>query len=246
MKAIILAAGRGSRMGDATSDQPKCLTVLCGKPLLDWQLEALRGAGVDTLGLVRGYMREKLAREGVETFDNPRWADTNMVASLTCACAWLSSDVCLVSYSDIVYPASTAKALARAQHEIAISYLVPWRSLWEARFKDPLLDAETFRVDATGRLREIGARALSLEEIQGQYMGLLRVTPRGWRHAEDLLTNLDPAQRDRLDVTSMLRLLLERGHAIGAVPAEHPWYEVDSQSDLKLYQAWAQRDGGLF
>jgi len=246
MKAIILAAGRGSRMGDATADQPKCLTMLCGKPLLDWQLEALRGADVDTIGIVRGYMGDKLVREGVSSFDNPRWAETNMVISLTSASAWLSSDVCLVSYSDIVYPASTVMALAGAQDDIVITYLVHWRSLWEARFKDPLSDAETFRVDASGHLLEIGARPRSLDEIQGQYMGLLRFTPRGWRSVQDLLRSLNQAQRDKLDVTSLLRQLLDRGHALGAVPVDQPWYEVDSQSDLDLYQAWAKRDGGLF
>jgi len=246
MKAIILAAGRGSRMGDATADQPKCLTKLCGKPLLDWQLEALRGAGINTIGIVRGYMGEKLLRDGVETFHNPRWAETNMVASLACASDWLSSDVCLVSYSDIAYPASTVQAMAQAQGDIAITYLVHWRSLWQARFEDPLSDAETFRVDASGRLLEIGARPHTLDEIQGQYMGLLRFAPDGWRRVEDLLKTLSGAQRDKLDVTSLLRLLLERGHAIAAVPVERPWYEVDSQSDLELYQSWAQRDGGLF
>jgi choline kinase len=246
MKAIILAAGRGSRMGDATADQPKCLTMLCGKSLLAWQLEALRNAGVEAIGIVRGYMGDTLAREGVKTFDNVRWAETNMVASLTCASAWLSSDVCLVSYSDIVYPAATVTALAAAQDDIAITYFVHWQSLWQARFRDPLSDAETFRLDASGRLLEIGARPRSLDEIQGQYMGLLRFTPSGWRSVQDVLESLDPARRDSLDVTSMLGLLLQRGQVIGTVPVEHPWYEVDSQSDLDLYQVLAQRNGGLF
>jgi L-glutamine-phosphate cytidylyltransferase len=246
MRAIILAAGRGSRMGGATADQPKCLTPLHGRTLLDWQLEALRSAGIESIALVRGYMGEKLARNGLRTFDNPRWAETNMVMSLACASAWLTSDVCLVSYSDIAYPAATARRLAAASGDIAITYYKDWRRLWEARFKDPLSDAESFRLDDSGRLLDIGARPRSLDEVQGQYMGLLRFTPGGWQSVEGILGGLDAAQRDKLDMTSLLRLLLARGQAITAVPVEEPWYEVDSQSDLELYQAMALRRGGLF
>jgi choline kinase len=246
VKAIILAAGRGSRMGGATADQPKCLTPLHGRTLLDWQVEALRDAGIESIALVRGYMGEKLPRNGWRTFDNARWAETNMVMSLACASAWLASDVCLVSYSDIVYPAATARALAAAQGDIAITYYKDWRRLWEARFKDPLSDAETFRLDAAGRLLDIGARPRDLDEVQGQYMGLLRFTPRGWQWVEEALAGIGAGQRDKLDMTSLLRMLLARGHPIAAVSVQEPWYEVDSQSDLELYQAMATRRGGLF
>ena len=44
MRGIILAAGRGSRMKHLTSERPKCMVKLQGKPLIEWQLEALRAA----------------------------------------------------------------------------------------------------------------------------------------------------------------------------------------------------------
>ena len=67
MKAVILAAGRGSRMGGRTEAKPKCLSVLAGKTLLDWQLEALRAAGIGDIGIVRGYLGETVARPGITT-----------------------------------------------------------------------------------------------------------------------------------------------------------------------------------
>ena len=246
MRGIVLAAGRGSRMGSATQDQPKCLTVLFGKPLLDWQLEALRGAGIQDVAVVRGYRGALLTRPGIHAFENPRWADTNMVASLACANAWLASDACVVSYSDIAYPASVARLLAEANGDIAITYSLGWRQLWEARFDDPLADAETFRVDPSGRLLEIGARPNTLDEVQGQYMGLLRFTPRGWVHVQEVVASLSPLARDRLDMTTLLGHLLRRDREIVAIPTAESWYEVDSQSDLDLYQSMAQHRGGLF
>ena len=101
MKAIILAAGRGSRMKDLTEDKPKCLVKLHGKSLLDSQLQALSDAGIAEIAIVTGYKRELLANRGLFEFHNSRWAETNMVSSLACAQEWLETEPCIVSYSDI-------------------------------------------------------------------------------------------------------------------------------------------------
>ena len=235
MKGIILAAGRGSRLGALTADSPKCLTELGGKTLLQRQLEALADGGVDEPAIVRGYLGGSFTRP-VTYFENPRWAETNMVASLVCAADWLRTETCVVSYSDIVYGSGTVRLLLAAPGDLVIAYDPRWRALWELRFADPLADAETFRRDGQGRLLEIGARACSLDEIQGQYMGLLRFSPAGWSRVEDLLAGLPADRQDSLDMTALLQLLLADGMEIGTVAATEPFYEVDTESDLRLYR----------
>lgn len=237
MKAIILAAGRGSRMQAATADRPKCLVELDGRSLLSLQLAALRGAGIAEIAAVRGYRGAQLEPFGLTLFDNPRWAETNMVMSLLQADPWLAAGPCLVSYSDIFYSAETAAALAASPADIAISYDRDWLQLWSRRFADPLSDAETFRLDAAGRVVEIGGRAAAVAEIEGQYMGLLKFTPAGWAGVRALVDALPPAQRDRLDMTGLLARLIAAGQSVAAVPAVGPWGEVDSESDLALYDA---------
>ena len=236
MKAIILAAGRGSRMKELTEDRPKCLVPLAGPPLLDYQVAALRGAGLDPLGVVCGWRREKLEGRGLTCFDNPRWAETNMVASLACAGEWLRQGPCIVSYSDIFYLAPAVAALAAAPGDVAITFDPAWLGLWAKRFADPLADAETFRRDPEGRVIEIGRRAASTSEIEGQYMGLLKFTPAGWSAAELAWQQLEPARRDKLDMTSLLRLLIESGTSVYGVPTPGPWGEADSAEDLALYE----------
>ncbi len=242
MKAIILAAGRGSRMGSLTSDQPKCMTVLGGQSLLDRQLLALQQGGVTEQAIVRGYLAETFT-QSVTYFDNPRWIETNMVASLACADDWLRHDSCLISYSDIVYGADSVRRLAAAAGDIVITYDPHWRRLWELRFADPLSDAETFRLSDNGNLLEIGDRAGSLDDIEGQYMGLLRLTPSGWQTIADLMGRLAPEKLDSLDMTSLLQLLLNVGVPIGCVAIAEPWYEVDSEADLRLYEERFFRGG---
>jgi choline kinase len=234
-KAIILAAGRGSRMGTHTTVQPKCLTSLAGKPLLQWQLDSLRRAGIQTISLLTGYLANTLDPFGLATFHNDRWAQTNMVASLRCAEPWLREATCVVSYADIVYHPRIVTALLQTPGDIVMTYDTEWLALWQLRFEDPLCDAETFRVDDDGQLLAIGQKPTTLDDIQGQYMGLLKITPTGWQHIRHQLDALSPDACDRLDMTSLLGRLLAAGIRVTTCPVTGRWCEVDSPSDLAAY-----------
>lgn len=237
MKAIILAAGRGSRMKSLTDERPKCMVELRGKTLLEWQLEALRGAGISEIAIVTGYKRELLANQGLVEFHNPRWADTNMVSSLACAEAWLEQEPCIVSYSDIFYSPVAVQSLMTCKASLAVTYDPNWLALWTERFGDPLLDAETFRLTDAGTLAEIGNKPTSVDDIQGQYMGLLRFTPEGWADVVWLRSALTPEQCDKVHMTHTLQQVIEAGRvAIQGVAYTGEWGEVDSAEDLFVYQ----------
>ena len=126
MRSIILAAGRGSRMGDLTEEYPKCLTQFAGRTLLEWQLSALRAADIRDIAVVRGYRAETINPSGCIWFENPDWAKTNMVSTLACASQWLERDDCIVSYSDIVYHPEILQRLILHPGEVVISYDQQW------------------------------------------------------------------------------------------------------------------------
>jgi choline kinase len=238
MKAIILAAGRGSRLQGLTDQTPKCLVELDGRPLLEYQLEALRNAGISEIGIVTGYRRETLGGRGLIEFYNSRWDYTNMVSSLACADRWLLEETVIVSYSDIVYEPSAVISLIESSAELAITFDSNWLSLWSKRFEDPLEDAETFRFNIDGQLTEIGRRPKSAAEVQGQYMGLLRLTPPAWHEISCVREKLTPQERDRMDMTGTLQRVIEAGRvAITAIPYTGIWAEVDTESDLALYSS---------
>jgi len=237
VKAIILAAGRGSRMKSLTDERPKCLVELRGKPLLEWQLESLRAAGISDIAVVTGYKRELLAGRGLSEFHNPRWAETNMVSSLACAESWLQGEPCIVSYSDIFYSPVAVQSLINCEATLAVTYDPNWLQLWTERFGDPLLDAETFRLSATNTLAEIGNKPQSVDDVQGQYMGLLRFTPEGWAEVVRLRAELSPQQRDSMHMTNTLQRVIDAGRVpIEAVAYTGEWGEVDSSEDLSVYQ----------
>jgi choline kinase len=244
MRAVILAAGRGSRMGAIGEGRPKCLVELADKPLIRRQIEALRGGGISTIGIVRGYLGNMVNVEDVTYFENPRWAETNMVMSLAAAASWLQSDSVVISYADIFYGRDIVRDLAASSGDLVVAYDRGWRSLWTRRFADPLSDAETFRIDARGDLIDIGRRTTQIEDIEGQYMGLLKFTPQAWRAVEALLASVDTKTRDRMDMTTLLRTLLESSFSIKTVGLAGQWGEIDSSGDLELYEKMI-REGDL-
>jgi len=236
MKAIILAAGRGSRLKNLTDERPKCLVELHGKALLDWQLEALREAGIKKIGIVTGYKRELLARQDLVQFYNPRWGETQMVSSLACASAWLEQEPCVVSYSDIFYDASAPQMLIESSADITVTYDPNWLELWVKRFDDPLLDAETFRLNQDKTLVEIGNKPDTLEQVEGQYMGLLKFTPKGWEATMELRSALSSKEWNAMQMTRMLNGIIQGNlNKVYGVPYSGSWGEVDSQDDLNLY-----------
>ena len=245
MRAVILAAGRGSRMGHLSDDRPKCLVEFEGQPLIERQIAALRRGGVDEIGVVRGYRAETIDFPGLFYFANERWAETNMVMSLAAAAPWLRAGPVIVSYADIFYRSELVRGLAAAPGQLVVTYDRAWRRLWTRRFADPLADAETFRINAAGQLLEIGGKTTRIEDIEGQYMGLFKFTPPAWSAVEALLSTLDEAICNRLDVTGLLRRLLAQNEVpIGTFGTEGQWGEIDNPEDVALYRNMV-REGEL-
>ncbi|MBF0383002.1 MAG: phosphocholine cytidylyltransferase family protein [Magnetococcales bacterium] len=231
MKAIILAAGRGSRMQEMTSRQPKCLVKLAGHPLLEWQLAALRGAGISDITIVTGYQAEQLTGHGTKTVHNSEWASSNMVVSLLHAAPLITGPT-IIGYSDIVYDAMIVRDLMDAKHcPLSLTYDRDWLNLWQRRFDDPLQDAESFTITPDGRVTKIGQRESVADKIHGQYMGLLKIdqTAMGWIKN---FIDANPTLRNRLDMTALLSAMIANGHPIHGVPISGGWCEIDHSSDL--------------
>ena len=233
MRAIILAAGRGSRINEYSSKHPKCLIKIRNKTLLDWQIKALNDSGISKIAIVTGYKKEFFNNMELKRFENRDWDKTNMVQSLYCARDWLLKEKCIVSYSDIFYLSSAIKLLMNDISDLSITYDSNWLDLWSLRFKDPLSDAETFRLDKNNNLLEIGKRSKSVKDIEGQYMGLLSFTPYSWRLIEKMLFKMPKSIIDKIHMTDLLQHIIDKKIlSIKALAYKDVWGEVDSINDL--------------
>lgn len=241
VKAVILAAGQGTRLRPLTNDRPKCMVELQGKPLIDHQLEVLRHAGITDLHVVAGYLADRLDRPGVTKHLNANYATTNMVHTLFCAAGLLTGDTDLViSYGDIVYEARVLEALLACDAPLCLAVDLEWHAYWQSRMPDPLADAETLKLVEGDRVVELGRKPRSLADIQGQYMGLIKLRAdhvdrfhAAWR-ALDPEALYDGRTPPNMFMTSFLQHLIDQGWEVRAAFTRNGWLEVDAPEDLAL------------
>ncbi len=123
MKAVILAAGAGTRLQPLTDNTPKCLVEVQGKPLLQYELEALDRAGVRHCVLVVGYLSEQVQRQFGHKFGNvqlsyvinERFQETNNLYSLWLAREHLDADVLLLE-GDLLFEEELLADLRGTSH----------------------------------------------------------------------------------------------------------------------------------
>ncbi|MDX1458854.1 MAG: phosphocholine cytidylyltransferase family protein [Marinobacter sp.] len=252
MQTLILAAGQGTRLRPYTQDRPKCMVSLAGKPLLHHQLQALADCGIrDNLTVVAGYRAADLDALGARVVLNPQFDSTNMVRTLFCARdAMVPGEDLLISYGDIVYEPRVLQAVLDCNEEIGLAADREWRRLWQLRMEEPLDDAETFIMDEAGRVRELGKKPRSYDQVQAQYMGLIKVRGDRVQAFKDAFDGLDREAMydgkdfDNMYMTSFIQWLIDAGWPVKACLVDNGWLEVDTADELDAYARMAA-DGSL-
>ena len=236
-RAVILAAGRGSRLGNLATELPKVMIELQERTLLAHQRRALSAVGIGDVHLVLGHGADAVERhpdaQGLTFWRNPTYATTNMVASLVCAPDLLdgSADL-IVAYGDIVYEPRLLHALLAVDAPVTVVVDMAWRAYWEARMADPLDDAETLRLDGE-RILEIGKRPQGYKDIDGQYTGLIRIAA-GFaaRFAKVAKTLLE--EDSNSPMTTLLQRVIDDGVSVQSAQIKSGWLEIDYLDDLMI------------
>ena len=150
MNVIILAAGKGERLKPLTNETPKCLVKLFGKSLLDWQIETFRKLGISDITIITGYKNESINYSNTKKIVNARFDSTNMVETLFCAKDELKNET-IVSYGDIIFEERIVQKLIDSQSDMSVIVDEKWHDVWKLRFENPLNDAESMRINESGR-----------------------------------------------------------------------------------------------
>ncbi len=249
MRPILIAAGRGSRLGHNTDDIPKTLVPVMGRPMLDWILEALGSAGfarkdvVCVCGYAEGVLR---ARYPEFTFvHNDDWQNNNILLSLLYAREHLT-DGFLSTYADIVYDGAIVQQLARSSADISLGCDTAWRRRYVGRTQHPETDAEKLRADGT-RVLEI-SRTIPSEAAQGEFIGVMKLSPDG---ARVFIDAFDRAQKSyggglfregrsfqKAYLLDLLQEMLEAGAVMQREDTAGGYMEIDTGQDLAMAEAW--------
>ena len=234
MRALILVAGRGSRLPKHLSKNPKSFLKVGKNTIIEKLIQNLLSFGINKIALVTGYKKDKFKKFKLKNFDNSRWKNTNMVYSLNKANSWLSKYNCIVTYGDILYEKKAIENLIKDKNEITVSYDPFWKKLWSKRFSDPLTDAETFKITKNERIIEIGKKTTKYKDIHGQYMGLMKFKPTGWNNFKKCLVNDFKNSFNNLYLTDIFQKLIENNFFIKGSKYTGKWAEVDSQKDYLI------------
>lgn len=243
MKMIIVAAGQGTRLRPLTNDKPKCMVEYDNKPIIDYILEVANKCHLKDIAIVNGYKKEVLETylkdESLTFFTNKEFDKTNMVSTLFNAKEFMDDDI-IISYADIIYKKEILEQLIASEDEFSVVIDKQWRELWSLRMENPLEDAETLKV-SDGRIIELGKKPKSYDEIEGQYIGLIKISKAAIKKLTAYYEGLsrdklyDGQDYNNMYMTSLIQMIIDNVMEVKPIWIKGGWIEIDSVEDMKMY-----------
>jgi choline kinase len=226
MRAIILAAGVGRRLGGSVTDHPKSLLQLEGRTVLARMLDALEAVGVRDVVVVVGHLREQIEaavsdRPNVRTVYNPDYRK-GAILSLWSARDAFDDDL-LIMDADVLFPTAMLRRLVESPH--------PDCFLMDTRSRD---DGEAMMLMARdGRVLDIARGVRGDYDARGESVGFLKVSAETGRVLLQLLEQAVRAGRDGVEHEEVYPALMQ-ARTIGYEPVEpFAWTEIDFPEDVE-------------
>ena len=245
-KLIILAAGEGKRLQPLTKNTPKCMVEIFGKPLLEHQIDVIKKCGISEIIIVNGYHGEIIKIPDVKFYKNEKYHSTNMVETLFCAEKELDGPV-IISYGDILYEKNVLEKLLASETDFSVVIDKNWKNYWQIRTQNILDDIESLTLK-NGFITNLGQKVTSLNNIQGQYIGLIKFQNNALSILKDFYhlskkqsksgqNPLNPKTSfENSYMTDFLQGLINNGHKLKAIEINGGWLELDTLHDLKIYE----------
>lgn len=248
MKAIILAAGKGTRLKKYTKNLPKGMLDFNGKTIIERQIELYKSVGIKEIIIVRGYKAEKITYPNVKYFLNENFETTNMVSSLFCANEAFNSEI-IVSYSDILFEREMLLELMKSKKQVSIMIDDNWREYWIKRYGSDKFDVEELQIDSQGLIKSIGSEVFNQNKIDYRYVGLLKFTKSAIMELYDFYNqsviqdqnfnlNGDMKSLTQFSMTDFLSVLITKGEKIYGVSYKNGWLEFDTNTDYEKALNW--------
>ena len=243
MKAILLAAGQGTRLKKYTENLPKGMLEFQGKTIIERQLETYRSMGIDDIIVVRGFAADKINYPCAKYYENPNYATTNMVESLLMARGEFDDDM-IISYSDILFSREMLQGMIQASGDFVVAVDDNWKTYWNARYGKVDFDTESLEIDINDNIVSLGLEAPCIDDIDARYIGLLKFSKEGLNIITDLLDRDYPHYLDRpwmlsgkhirqAYMTDLLMALIKDKYQVKASHYKNGWIEFDTNEDYE-------------
>jgi choline kinase len=241
MKAIIIAAGMGSRLEHMTEETPKCLLPVNGKSILQHQLEAYRAHDIHDIHVVKGYKQEKIRLPDLTYHLNEQYESNNILISLMHAESAMD-DAFMASYSDIVFREEVVGDLKHSDGDISVIVDTGWKSQYDGRTHHPISEAEKTIWNEAGDVKEIGKIIDHPEDAQGEFIGLIKFTKKGaetftrfYKQAVQEFSGksfVRAKEFQKAYLTDLIQYMINHGVEVQAVCIDRGWHEIDTIQDI--------------
>ncbi len=228
VSAVILAAGRGSRLDGETQSRPKCLVEVGGRSLLEHQLNALISSGIKRIFVVAGYQCPqvyRVARSHAAVICNDAWATTNSLFSLRLTRNWVTGPVLVLNGDVLMHPDIVIRLLRSGGNSFGYD-------------SSSGKQDEHMKVEMAGDVLRAMSKDLPIDRCHGENIGMLYFNEEStdllYREAEVALENGDVSAWVATAVERVARATELRGVDV----RDLPWVEIDFPEDL----AYARRE----
>lgn len=229
--AVLLAAGKGTRMKHLTAERPKPLVPVAGRPILEWLLVRLRDAGIQRFVIVTGYLGRQIeaafgdgARLGIETVFVRQVEQSGTATALLLCREHVPSAPFVLSWGDIlVEPRNYARLLA-AFGERPCDLL-----LTVNRVDDPYRGAAVYLRDDGTVERIVEKPPQGASTTNWNNAGVFVLTPLVFDYA----ARLKPSPRGEYELPEAMRSMIEDGRRVRALPIEGYWSDVGTPEDVE-------------
>jgi len=242
MKAIIIAAGIGSRLNPLTDDKPKCMLELDGMTLLQHQIQALKTAGIDKIAVIKGYKKEMINYPDLIYYINDNFQNNNILHSLFYAENEMNDEF-IAAYSDIFYSKEIVERLLENKKDFTIVVDIDWRGYYKDRTDHPIEEAENVIFDSNNDVVKIGKVLPDKNAVHGEFIGMMKCSKKAafvFRRYFNRLKQIysgKPFQRakvfEKAYLTDMFQDMADFGVKINCVIIEKGWAEIDTVQDYE-------------
>lgn len=232
MKAIIIAAGKGSRIPEISKYIPKSLIKINGKSLLERQIDFIRKLDIDKISIVKGYKSKKINYKKIKYFVNKNFAKSEQLDSLFCAKKWFDDDLIIV-FSDIIYDFSLLKKIVNSKKEFAIAIQKNWKKKYKKRFDHPMDQADKVLIKKK-KVSDIG-KGLSINATNGEFLGIFKLSKKISLKLRNEYRLLRKSRKThKFQIHDFFKYLIKKSINIEPVYVNGKYMEIDTGNDLKI------------
>lgn len=250
MKAIILAAGQGTRLKKYTQNLPKGMLNFLGKTIIERQIDVFRNNGIEEIIIVKGFAAEKINYPNVKYYTNEAYQSTNMVESFLVAKEEFNDDV-IVSYSDILFEELLLNEMIKANGDFVVAVDDNWKEYWLERYGNINYDTESLIIDQNNIIVSLGKENVSIDEIHSRYIGLLKFSRVGLQKILSIIEKDNNVYSNKpwkqlgksikeAYMTDLLQAIIETGEKVKAKRFQNGWIEFDTNDDYEKAIVWAR------